>query len=204
MVSRSEPFWGQPLADFSAKHPGEQFYQLNVAGEPSPFGFFYVSPDVSTLIWQGILNFSELDQEALWNLPPRIDRFMSFNSFNQSDTGKVTLILEARNLVEFNVFQGEQHDQYIRTLQAAADAISFARYDVRGVSAPVPFEYSFTAENPRWSATQSSELTILLPNSQPWTEALSDWVLDHHVEARTFRQRLNPIDIVETLSILRY
>src|SRR5260370_6184508 len=202
MVTGGEPFWGQPFTDFAAKHAGEQFYQLNVAGVPDPFGFFYVSPDVSTLIWQGVLDFSALDDEALRGLPSLIDR--QFTSFNQSDTGKVTLILKASDLIVFNAFQPVGYDQYIHTIQTAADDISFIRYDVRHVSAPVPLEYSFTAENPRWSETQSSELTILLPNSQPWTEELSGWVIDHHVEARTFRQLLNPINIVETLTILRH
>jgi hypothetical protein len=204
MASMSTSIWGQPLANFSAKQPGEQFYQLNVAGEPTPFGYFYVNPEVSTLIWQGILHFSEsLDHEALMALPSHIDHQWPHDiAATPSDIGKVTLILEARNLFEFNVFQREQRDQYLNTLQAANDAISFIRYDVRVVSSLATIEYSFTAENSMWS--QSNELTILLPKSQPWMESLLEWVIEHHEKVRTFRQSLKPIDIAETLSILRY
>ncbi|SRR6266487_1996789 len=190
----------QQMQDFSLKHPDESFYELDIDG--TLFGFFYVSPAVSTLIWQGAFEFSSLNYEAFESLPSQIDtRWTQSGPFSPLDRRIATFFLEARDLVEYNLNDPEQDYHYRSTVEKAY-MISFARYDVRKVSGPVQIEYSFTAENPQWSPTHGSELTVMLPKSQPWTETLMDWVIERHVKARITWGQVDPQDFVNTLSIL--
>ena len=77
----------QPQEDigFSQKHPNEKLYRLDTAAIRAPFGFFYINPDVCSLIWKGSLRFYSLDQEVLDRLPSIIERGWKSNKHSQYD-----------------------------------------------------------------------------------------------------------------------
>ncbi|SRR6266568_456976 len=107
----------QENSSFSEKHPQERLYQLNAAIESTHllFGFLYVNPELSTLIWQGSLDFTLLEQEALDRLP-RVIRSGSLRQLPEAgtleETASASFILEAEELHVHSLTQVEQYHQY--------------------------------------------------------------------------------------------
>lgn len=189
----------EEVTKFSSEHPSEKFYLLNTP--EMPFGFFYVSPETCTLGWQGTLNFFSLDQEVLQRLPSYI--VPGWIPLATEDTAKVSLILQTNELVQYDLNQEKQYFQYKTTIENP-ERISFVRYDIQHKSEPSSIQYSFTAENPNWQPTPSSELTILLPRSQRWSDDLVGWVIEHHTAAQYFREQNRSEALLTTITKLSH
>ncbi len=187
----------EEVTKFTGKDPFEKFYLFNTPDVP--FGFFFVSQETCTLGWQGALNFFSLDVEALQRLPSFIAPGWILS--NIKDTIKVSLILQAHELKRYDINQEEQYFQYKATIENP-NQISFVRYDVQLISGLSSFRYSFTAENPDWQPTSSSELTILLPRSQGWSDDLVGWIIEHHISAQYFQQRIRQEALSKTIKNL--
>ena len=189
---------------FSQKHPQEQLYRLDTTAIRAPFGFFYMNPDVCSLIWKGSHIFYSLDEVARDNLPSIIERgWTQKSTASLKETALVTLILQTGDLKEYNLVEQEQYSQYKSTLNDP-DVISFARYDITQTTRSIPIQYTFTAENPRWSRAYLSEIAIQLPRSQPWSQDLLEWVIDHHIAAIYLKGQVHSKPLANTISDLAH
>jgi hypothetical protein len=176
-------------------------YLLDIrrSGSPVPVGFLYVSRDVYTFAWDGALDFSNIEHEALDSLPnhllPGAVPLSPENPATRFAT-EVSLILagESDELVKYNLGNPQGYSGYKEILQNPA-RISFARYDVQGTwGGP---QYSFTAENPNYLPTNDSELAVRLFRSTPFPPALYDWILDHHSYHSELKKELEAQATVE-------
>jgi hypothetical protein len=194
----------QEVADFTKNHPGEKFFVLDT-DVAIPFGFLFVGSHTCTLGWQGALGFSSLDQEVLERLPFLIKPgWIPSRTPDNSDIEMVSLILEARELHEFDLKQIEKYKQYKLTIEEKPDTISFARYDVRYKSRGMSIQYSFTAENPQWSPTSECEFTVMLPKEETWSEGLLDWIIQHNVTTNLLTEQIDSQALITTILTLSH
>ncbi len=178
MVGAVQP---KEVVAFSETHPDENFYQLEVGG--APLGYCYRSPEVFTVGWPGVVDFSSLHREALKRLPSSLGESDGSRDIVRSTT--VGLILKAEELEEFELGDTEQYTQYKDALKHPDD-ISFARYDIHDTAAGT---LTFTADNPRWHSSRAGEMTIQLPRARRWPDGLAQWVVDHHQAADVLKER---------------
>ena len=120
-----------------------------------------------------------------------------------TETVLVSFILQTGDLKEYNLVEPEQYSQYKSTLDDP-DVISFARYDITRTMRSVPIQYTFTAENSRWSRAYLSEIAIQLPTAQPWSGDLLEWVINHHIAAIYLRGQVHSQPLAKTISDLAH
>jgi hypothetical protein len=189
------------IQPFQEVHRGEEVFSLGVQGEQ--FGFLYVTPASSTLIWNGAFDFSKVETEALSTLSSQISGGQDILWPDQQRTRNATsvyLALENDSSFDFDLKKDNDLQRYKQALQVY-NRISFIRYDIQDTATPLALTYSFTAKNPRWlpHPTDNGELTIKLPNSWHWSARILKWATEHHAAYATLK---NTIDLQATSNTL--
>jgi len=181
------------LTDFSKRNAelGRRAYLLDVG--TLPFGFLYVSPAIYTIAWNGALDFSQLESEALYNLPmhlspEKIQLSPEEPKIRSGTEASLVLSGEFDKLVTYYLGNPTQYAEYRMALQNPGN-VSFARHDVYNTwGGPL---YSFTAENPQRVPTSDSELAVKLLKSHPFSINLLDWILARHAQGELLRSELD-------------
>lgn len=189
------------LEEFSKEHPESdtRLYQIEAVEEN--LGLVYVTSNNRTLTWEGPVNFSRLEQEALWVLPYYISDVNSFSPIAEpSYLVQVSLILASGDLVELDYEELTQREQYRELMEEEDSQVVFARYDVWGELTGQKSPYSFTAGNPNFSESENSELAVQLPTLQGWSPYLVEWVVKHHAAKEVLKEEVNPETVANILS----
>ena len=174
---------------------GRRLFQVTISD--ISFGALYLTPQSSTLVWDGSIDFTKLENKAREELSRVI---LGNNLLRYIWTVVVSLILSSEDLVEYSLSQGDDETQY-KNLIGHPERIRFARYDVRVESSNPSLLYSFTAENAQLLDGGISELAVKLPASKPWSVDLVRWVFRHHSESDTLLQEADPDTVAHALSV---
>jgi hypothetical protein len=185
-------------------HHSVRVFSLGIDLTDEPFGYFFVDNKASTLVWNGTLDFADLNHTALQEIPYQIHG-EEVDSSEVLKSATASFILSSNEVVVYELKSFSYQIDYERALESS-NQILFARYDVRG-GLGLPFDYSFTAENSFSLNSDDGELAIRLPNPQRqtrtlWTPALLEWIIRHHSAASAFAKRVNWKDSSETLEYL--
>lgn len=175
---------------------GNQAFSLEVAGRP--LARFFVMPTGCTLAWDGVVDFSKIDNMALVDLSSRLSvAKWRFSSHYLHDATKVALLItgEKDQLLRLTLASIDDYAVYRKAL--ARLSVTFVRYEVDlGISS---LRYVFTAENPEFSTRHQPELALMLPKDQFWPMTLLNWILDHHVERQRIKQQIDVVALSELL-----
>lgn len=165
-------------------------FSLDFGISDEPFGYFFVDNSASTLVWNGTVDFSSFLLRALQEIPYQIlKKRLGYSEIAEATT--VSFILSPNKLVEYELKYPAFMREYERIFEDPSD-ILFARYDMHG-NLVLPFDYSFTAENPLALNSEQGELAIRLPNPEDWTQtlwtpALLKWIIHHTINPALARQ----------------
>jgi hypothetical protein len=157
-----------------------------VAYPQCEFGLVYATPTTTTLVFDGVIDFSNLEQEALHWLPPMvfgrtldIERDSLFSAIIFRRDGEVVEVEKDDPRGSWTGFYSWQR------LMLHSETLKSARFDVALKSETDQFGeashwYTFTADNPHYEDDNIGEISLQLPVSSAWTARLVRWIVDHH------------------------
>jgi len=175
----------------------ETFYSIDIDG--ANFGLLYVGSDVYTIAWDGNIDFSELERIVFQKLP----RILGLESLHTSLNGQkprdtviasLTFLGDECETQTFNLSKLEERKKY-QKLMVDHEALSFVRFDVTTGTA---FPFSVTAENSP-NHVRRCEAALRLPRFVSCTEALFNWILEHHALSQELNRRVNKSSSLESL-----
>jgi hypothetical protein len=177
------------LQDLSATFAELDTRVYELAYPQGELGLVYVAPTSSTLVFDGVLDFGGLEQEALLWLPPKVfgrSLRLDYDSFFMA-----TLFTRDGDIVKLEKDDPQGtwtgfHDWQRLMLQS--EKLRAARFDVALKSSSDRFGeasrwYVLTADNPQYEEDGIGEITLQLPGGLAWTAELIRWVIAHHAQA---------------------
>ena len=195
----------QELRSFTEKNAnlGRKAYLLYA--DRYPFGFLYASPMAYTVAWDGVFDFSKLEEEVFVSLPKHIaseEKALTAEQVKNRDLVSVSFILSTEygsELVKRVLVKYGEYEQYKKILDEI-NKISFVRYDIHDAEVTPPFEYSFTAQKSSQLPIVNGELSVKLPKYQSFSEELLKWILDHHTSLEKLEDKIDMGHFVGTIS----
>jgi hypothetical protein len=178
------------LRDLSAAFSELDTKVYEVAYPHCEFGLVYATPTTSTLVFDGVIDFSRLEQEALHWLPPMvfgrtldIERDSLFSAIIFTRDGDIVEVEKDDPQGSWAGFHSWQR------LMLHSETLKAARFDVALKSeadrfGEASYWYTFTADNPRYEDDNTGEISLQLPASSAWTARLVKWVIDHHARKK--------------------
>lgn len=173
---------------FANEHPPRRTVHLDVNGRD--FGFLYLGVDTCVVGWRGAMPFSRQPIEnAAFNTV--INSLSNAHQIQVLPTSlgeaainaQAAFIYGADGDEEFDLLAPAASQRYHDIFAGNPSGISFVRYDVALRPDVLPISYAFTALNPTWSPSHSTELTLRLPKSEPWPLDLVKWMIEHSEQA---------------------
>jgi hypothetical protein len=214
----SQTMASHPLEGYARHHSESGWSAYELSDNGYSFGVFFVGPDVCTVRWSGVLDFSALHEEALLTLPQVTSPYWPHFQRVNEQAARVSLVVshvpddhhDAQNddpdedLLEFDLSNERDRNTYSAWIHDP-DRIVFARYDVLSVTDHAAMQYSLMAENPHVleRSGRSAHLGVSLPRGQRWTPELARWILDHHADGGMLSELVGPESLAQTLSRLQ-
>lgn len=168
---------------------------FDLAVDNLPLMFVYATKDSYSVAWDGVLDFSQLDVEALDRLPSKLASFQWSDGRNIVREAARVSFLVGSDVIELKLRVPENHLRYQELLEGME--FSLVRYDIDSDS----LRYSFTAERPLVER-QIGELAVMRPSAEPITPKFLRWVLDRHIAGDQIRAGVSEKHILVTLNSL--
>lgn len=172
--------------------------------DQEPVANVFVGPEAYTLAWNGSIDFSKIEDQALITLPVRLySRFVSPQ--DQSIINVSLAISEHSNIVKYSLSDPIQATRYREDLKSYHRVV-FARYDVNWEHSPA---YSFIAENPesgvrsRPRTRDYNELAIKLSRTYSLSNAVLEWIFEHHRNRNIQKQVADSATVHDCAALIR-
>jgi hypothetical protein len=185
----------EELKKYSETHADLNWRGYSISIDQEPFTFLFVGPEAYTLAWNGRVDFSKIDDEALLYLPVQL---FSEPVSSQDEIDVSFIVADYRDiLTQYSLNDPEELSRYKKDVRIYTQLL-FARYDVNWSRS---HSYSFIAQNAERARPafrirsvdvghfqrvrkDYNELAVKLARGYSISEKLLMWIVERHVDEK--------------------